>query len=115
MMAYILDAAAPVPPTPSASVVSVEGNGDKKLRLTWNKTVHNGRYHVEQLDRSGNWFKLGTVQSNDAIQQFDLPDALPTVTEDGDPLYFRFRITVESSGGRISVADAPITVAMANL
>lgn len=115
VLATILDTAAPVAPIPVASVLSVEDNGDKRLRLGWPKTVHNGRYHVEQLDRSGSWFKLGTVQSNDPALQFDLPDALPPATEDGDPLFYRFRITTESSGGRLNLADAPITVAMATL
>lgn len=115
VLVTILDTAAPEAPVPAASVLSVETNGDKKLRLAWSKTVHNGTYHVEQLDRSGSWFKLGAVQTNDPAPQFDLAEPLPPRTADGDPIFYRFRITTESSGGRLNLTDSPITVDLATL
>lgn len=115
VLATILDISAPEAPVPAVSVLSVETNGDKMLRLTWSKTMHNGIYHVEQLDPSGSWFKLGTVQTNDPAVHFDLPEALPPKTAEGAPIFYRFRITAESSGGRLNLADAPITVDLAAL
>jgi hypothetical protein len=115
VLATILDTAAPEAPVPAASVLSVATNGDKMLRLTWSKTMHNGTYHVEQLDRSGSWFKLGAVQNNDPAPQFDLLEALPPKTADGDPIFYQFRITAESSGGRLNLTDAPMTINLATL
>jgi hypothetical protein len=72
-------------------------------------TAHNAAYHVSQLDASSTWFRLGSVISNDALGTFDLPAALPPAKASGDPIFCRFKVDVESSGGRVSLYEAPVT------
>lgn len=114
-LANIVDIDTPAPPVPVLSVLSVEIDGSKRLRMTWAKTVHNGTYYVSQLDGSGNWFRLGQVTTNDGAPVFDLPEPLPPVTEDGDPIFYRFKIDAESSGGRTNRLDAPAIVDLTTL
>jgi hypothetical protein len=115
LLSNIVDAANPVAPTPTVSVLGVDGQGAKLLRLTWPNTVRNGTYYVCQLDESGNWFRLGEVTTAASQASFDLPFALPVTTEDGDPIWRRFKIDVMSSGGRVNAKDAPVTVDLATL
>lgn len=56
-----------------------------------------------------------SARNNDPAPHFDLPDPLPPETPDGDPIFYRFRISAESSGGRLNLTDAPIAVDLATL
>ncbi|MDB5706149.1 MAG: hypothetical protein JWN66_3265 [Sphingomonas bacterium] len=105
----VVDIASPEAPVPSISALSTDPEGRKLLRISWPKTAHNATYHVSQLDASGNWFRLGSVISNEALVTFDLPVALPPAKASGDPIFYRFKIDAESSGGRVSLYDAPVT------
>ena len=80
--------------------------------MTWDKTVHNGTYYVSRLGPSGNWMRLGSLQSNDPSVIFDLPDALPVDDEDGNLIYYRLRVEAENSSGLLNLVNAPITASL---
>jgi hypothetical protein len=112
LLASLLDIVNPRPPVPALSLVSVTSSGDKLLRMTWDKTVHNGTYYVSRLGPSGNWMRLGSLQSNDPSVIFDLPGALPVDDEDGNLIYYRLRVEAENSSGLLNLVNAPITASL---
>jgi hypothetical protein len=112
LLASLLDIVNPRPPVPALSLVSITSSGDKLLRMTWDKTVHNGTYYVSRLGPSGNWMRLGSLQSNDPSVIFDLPDALPVDDEDGNLIYYRLRVEAENSSGLLNIVNAPITASL---
>jgi hypothetical protein len=112
LFASLLDIVNPEPPVPALSLVSITSSGDKLLRMTWDKTVHNGTYYVSRLGPSGNWMRLGSLQSNDPSVIFDLPDALPVDDEDGNLIYYRLRVDAENSSGLLNLVNAPITASL---
>ena len=108
-LANVIDVTNPPPPIPTFTVLATTINGDRLLRASWTKTVHNGTYYLSRLTPTGNWTRIGTLKTNDAAPFFDLPDALPVNNEDGDPIYYRFKIDVEGSAGLLNTYDAPVT------
>lgn len=106
----IVDVTNPLPPLPTLKVVSVAPNGDKMLRVVWDKTVHNGTYYVSKLDPAGNWTRLGEVATNDPVTSFDLQDALPVNDEDGDPIHYRFKVDVQGASGLLNNVEKPVIV-----
>ena len=86
------------------------------LRLVWEKVVHNGQYHIYQLNAQGNWIKIHTMSSND--QMVELPFDQTSLTEqeilainpDSDSIYHHFRVEAENSSGMISEASLQVTI-----
>jgi hypothetical protein len=111
-LANVIDVVNPLPPTPVLTLVSLAPNGDKFLKMNWNKTVHNGTYFVSKLSNSGNWTRIGSVTSNDPSPVFALPDALPVNDADQNPIYYRFKVDVEGPSGLVNSVDTPITVSL---
>jgi hypothetical protein len=112
LLASLLDIVNPEPPVPALSLVSITSSGDKLLRMTWDKTVHNGTYYVSRLGPSGNWMRLGSLQSNAPSVIFDLPDALPVDDEDGNLIYYHLRVEAENCSGLLNLVNAPITASL---
>ena len=84
--------------------------------LQWNKTTHNGFYHVYVMNASGNWTKIHTLASNNDIISLDLADTdLGTNTiikqdDDGNTLYHRFRVDAENSSGLLSLGIQDVVI-----
>jgi hypothetical protein len=108
-LANVIDVTHPAPPVPAFQVLSTATDGGKFLRATWTKAVHNGTYYLSRLAPTGNWLRIGSLRTNDPAPAFDLPDALPVNDQDGNPIYYRFKIDVESSGGLLNTYDTPVT------
>ncbi len=115
LLANLVDVVNPPPPVASVAVLATDPvSGNKTIELSWPKTTHNGTYYVCQLAPSGNWFRLATLKTNAAQPNLVLPDALP-ISDDDDPIYYRFKIDVENSSGLLNLVEAPITVDLASL
>jgi hypothetical protein len=112
LLASLIDIVNPRPPVPTVSRVSITATGDKLLRLTWSKTVHNGTYYVSRLAASGNWMRLGRVKTNADSVTFDLSEPLPVNDEDGNRIYYRFKVDVENCSGLLNLVEAPITTSI---
>jgi hypothetical protein len=115
LLASLIDIVNPRPPVPTVSRLSITPGGDKLLRLTWTKTVHNGMYYVSRLSASGNWMRLGRVKTNAESVTFDLSEPLPVDDEDGNRIYYRFKVDVENCSGLLNLVEAPITVSLDTL
>ncbi len=80
------------------------------VQLTWAKTVHNGTYYVYQMTTSGNWTKIADVKTNDDVVNYTLPNDLVKVDEDGDEVYYRFRVDVVNSSGLLNLETKELTI-----
>lgn len=111
MLANVIDVLPPTPPTPSFSVLAIDGgSGAKYLRMSWPPTTYNGIYFVERMSTTGVWTRIGTVQSNDSLVTFDLPDPLAVAADDGQILFHRIRIQVEGPSGLVNAVQHPVTI-----
>jgi hypothetical protein len=116
LLANLVDAVNPAAPVPAVAIVSTDtSTGDKLIELSWPKTTHNGTYYVCQLSPSGNWYRLAALKTNSALPSHTLTAPLPVADEDGDPIYYRFKVDVENSSGLLNLLDAPITVDLAGI
>lgn len=115
LLANLIDVVNPTAPVPTLNLLSTTVTGDKLLRISWSKVVHNGTYYVSRLDPSGNWVRLTALKTNDALVTFDLPDALPVDDEDGNRIYYRFKVDVENSSGLLNQTDSPITASLESI
>lgn len=77
--------------------------------LQWNKTAYNGTYYLYQLNNSGNWTKLYEVNSNDDTMQYSLGD-ITKQNEDGDTLYYQYKVDVQNASGLLNLTDNEYTI-----
>lgn len=112
LLANLIDIVNPAAPVPTLHLVSITSAGEKFLRMNWSKTVHNGTYYVSRLAPSGNWIRLASIKKNDALVTYDLLNPLPVDDEDGNMIYYRFKIDVENSSGLLNLVDVPVTVSL---
>ena len=78
--------------------------------LNWSKTVHNGTYYVYQMTSSGNWTKLADVKSNDETVSYAVASSLIKTDEDGNELFYRFRVDVVNSSGLLNLETKELTL-----
>jgi hypothetical protein len=78
--------------------------------LSWSKTVHNGTYYVYQMTSSGNWTKLADVKSNDETVSYAVAASLVKTDEDGNELFYRFRVDVVNSSGLLNLETKELTL-----
>ena len=96
------------PPAPELTYTADE-NGDvlENVVIEWEPTAYNGTYRLYQMNNSGNWTELCTISPPDSNtdMQYELPDSLPTIDEDGNTIFYRFKVTVENTSGLFSLED----------
>jgi len=84
--------------------------------IKWDKTVHNGKYHLYKMNNQGNWVKIHEVVSNDLSFQLLLADTdledptLSIENEEGNPIYHHFKIDAENSVGMFSTEEKIMTI-----
>lgn len=84
--------------------------------ISWNKTVHNGKYTLFKLTRSGNWQKIHEVVSNDAVLQVALTSTslasgtLEKLDADGNTLYHQFKVLVTNSSSLLSQTEKVLAI-----
>ncbi len=87
-----------------------DSEGSLDVILKWNKSVHNGTYHLYKMTSSGNWATIDSIKSNDPAIEYPLTDALTKTDEDGNTLYHRFKLTVENSSGLFSANETILII-----
>jgi hypothetical protein len=87
-----------------------------EVTLYWEKTVHNGKYHIYKMNSQGNWVKIKELSSNAQtvylpLSQTDLASgSLNTLNSDGVALYHHFKVIAENSAGMVSTEETVLTV-----
>jgi hypothetical protein len=94
----LIDTVNPVAPT-------LQYSADNGL-LSWMPTVKNGTYTVFQLTARGNWQKLGTAAFTAMSTPMTFPvGTLPKTGEDGNTIYYTFKVTVANTSGLFNLND----------
>jgi hypothetical protein len=94
----------------SGSPVALSG-----LVFSWVPTVHNGTYRLDKMNAAGSWIRIYQVKTNNNVA-IDLAatdlgsNTLLKETEEGDPLYHRFRVVAENSSGLFSLTDQVLVI-----
>ncbi len=70
----------------------------EEIEITWSATCYNGKYSLQKLNNSGNWTELERIEQPVGVIIYPIP-SLPSVDEDGNTIYHRFRVEVENSSG----------------
>ncbi|MGG9960011.1 hypothetical protein [Ferruginibacter sp. SUN106] len=89
------------------------------LVLKWEKTVHNGSYHLYSMTSTGNWRKLVTRKTNaddirfpekEDLGKFEEFASLKKLDENGNIVYHHFKIITENSSGLLSIEERIFTI-----
>lgn len=114
----IADNISPESPVLEASVDSIDTNESvlKSVVFNWNKTVHNGQYHLYKMNNQGNWDKIHEVTSNK--NEIILPleeikfysDELIIKAQDDQRIYHHFKLISENSSGMFSSQENILTL-----
>lgn len=108
-----------VNPEPPAILVNATNQGNKltSVQLSWNKTTYKGTYYLYKLTSAGQWSKIMDIpRNNDPLVVVDLLDTTLATDElikedaDGNVIYHRFKVTVESTSGLLNLYELPVTV-----
>ncbi|WP_293303114.1 hypothetical protein [Pedobacter sp. UBA4863] len=80
--------------------------------LSWMPATYDGTYYLFKQNSRANWERIYSIQPPDSNQpmSYELPEPLPTVDDDGNSIYHRFKIQVENSSGRMNILDNELTV-----
>ncbi|WP_026904564.1 hypothetical protein [Pedobacter glucosidilyticus] len=111
VLANIIDTINPT--APSLSYTVGPASTDELLEdvtLNWEQTVYNGTYYLCQMNSVGNWEKIDTIKTNAPEIQYQLPNDLVKVDEDGDERYYRFKVSVENSSGLTNLEEKDLTI-----
>lgn len=114
----ITDNVSPQSPVLEASA-NVTGTNEEILEpvvFNWEKTTHNGKYHLYKMNNQGNWEKIHEKVSNE--QNIILPlletrlrvDELVTKNENGERIYHHFKVLSENSSGMFSSEEKILTL-----
>ena len=81
----------------------------QSVTLNWQKTVHNGKYHLYKMNSQGNWTKITTVISN--REDIYLPiDSLTITDANENPMYHHFKMIAENFSGMFSTKENILTI-----
>lgn len=115
-LANVVDTINPEPPEISIDS-TVVGSDFTAVHLEWQKTTYKGKYHLFKMTSAGQWSKLLTFENamNDQVISVNLADTswgsdiLPSLNDDGDKIYHRFKVSVESTSGLLNLYDKILT------
>ena len=81
-------------------------------KLTWSATANRANYYVFKQNNRGNWEKVYGVElpTSSVDMEYVLPAPLIRVDEDGDKLYYRFKVQVQNASGLFNLTDKELTV-----
>jgi hypothetical protein len=114
----IADNVAPESPVLSATGVPTGENESvlKPVVFSWEKTVHNGKYHLYKMNNQGNWDKIQEKISNEntvtlALLETKLEtDELTIKNVDDERIYHHFKVLAENSSGMYSSEEKILTL-----
>ncbi len=106
------------PETPRIEYYSQPLNAAGELvdvTLAWDKTVHNGAYHLYQLNSERVWIEIAKVQSNDARVVVQLAATAVgsntlKVEDNGKSIYHQFKVVAINFAGMKSQEDRMLTI-----
>jgi hypothetical protein len=114
----IIDTVNPAAPV-LTSTSDVYTAGDSKMKnivLSWQKTVHNGKYILYKLNLSGNWTKIYEITTNDSNIEVALATTtfgsgdLEKTNSVNDMIYHHFKVVAVNSSNLSSREENILTL-----
>ncbi|MFC4477280.1 VWA domain-containing protein [Flavobacterium chungangensis] len=109
-----------VPESPELTATGVPtGENESVLKpvvFSWEKTVHNGKYHLYKMNNQGNWDKIQEKISNEntvtlALLETKLEtDEVTIKNADDERIYHHFKVLAENSSGMFSSEEKILTL-----
>ncbi|MDX6182588.1 VWA domain-containing protein [Flavobacterium sp. Fl-77] len=114
----IVDNVSPASPIVEATgtVTGINESLLKPVVFRWQKTVHNGKYHLYKMKNQGNWEKIHEMFSNENNVILPLEnvasytDELVIKTNDEQRIYHHFKVLSENSSGMFSSEEKILTL-----
>ncbi|MCR8560441.1 hypothetical protein KXD93_22495 [Mucilaginibacter sp. BJC16-A38] len=81
-------------------------------KLTWMPTANKGTYYLYTQNSRGNWqqlYQVKPVSQTDAMA-YVLPNPLVPTDENGNRIYYRFKVKAENSSGLLNLVDNELTI-----
>ncbi|MDR0941665.1 MAG: hypothetical protein LBM68_05515 [Bacteroidales bacterium] len=98
------------PPAPVLTYTADEQNNMlEQVVITWDTATHNGIYRLYQMNNAGNWVELYQENLKNA-SHYEFTDSLPKIDDDGEPIYYRFKVVVENTAGLLSLEENVLQV-----
>jgi hypothetical protein len=111
LLTNLVDTINPIPPVLSHSFVSADQNQIVGLTLSWTKTSYKGSYTLLKMTAAGSWSKLFEISTNNISElTYTLPEALQKLDDDGNQIYHRFKVSVQSTSGLLNLTENRITI-----
>ncbi|OUL63703.1 vWA domain-containing protein [Flavobacterium sp. AJR] len=114
----IADNVSPESPVLKASGIPIGANKSvlKPVIFNWEKTVHNGKYHLYKMNNQGNWDEIHVATSNkneiiiplEEIKGYS--DELIIKTQNDERIYHHFKLISENSSGMFSYEENILTL-----
>lgn len=81
-------------------------------KLTWPANTVKGTYYLYQQNNRGNWARIFTGQpgSNETTLSYQLPAPLQLTDENGQRIYYRYKVRVQNSAGLFNLTEKELTV-----
>lgn len=94
---------------PQAPDITYVQNGNK---LTWPASTSKGTYYLYQQNSRGNWAKIFSDQpdAGQAMVTYQLPAPLQLTDENGQRIYYRYKVRVQNSAGLFNLTEKELTV-----
>jgi hypothetical protein len=86
------------------------------IALSWQKTVHNGKYTLFKMNASGNWTKMHEIKTNDTNIQVQLSDTawdnadLEKLDDSNQAIFHHFKVVAINSSNLLSMEDKVLTI-----
>lgn len=89
------------------------------VSFSWPQTVFNGQYYLYRMNSKGNWELLWKVASNNStinypengdFGTFPATAYLPKKDDDGNTIYYRFKVVAENASGLFSIEEKEIVI-----
>lgn len=91
------------PEAPELAYLSQEG------KVTWLPTIDLGSYYLFKQNARGNWQGLATFENNDGPMEYPV-GTLPTIDDEGNRIYHRFKVKVQNSSGLFNLSEKELTI-----
>jgi hypothetical protein len=100
----LIDVTNPIAP----DITYVAGAND----LTWPAATNKGTYYLYRQNTRGNWEKIYTSKPDPGTHTvvYPLPEPLQLTDEDGNRIYYRFKVKVENASGLLNLTDKELTI-----
>lgn len=85
---------------------------ESENKLSWLATTNKGTYYLYTQNSRGNWQMIYQVKPTSAIDtmSYVFPAPLVLTDEDGNRIYYRYKVNVQNSSGLLNLVENELTI-----